>query len=509
MNFFLILIFIFGLAFRLYSLGVPSLWTDEVASIYLSSNFLKDIIFISAKDLHPPFYFLLLHFWIGIFGASAFSSRLLSVIFGLLCIIIIYIICRDYLKSKNLGILSSFFYSSSAFSIIYVDTEARMYSILTFLTLISFYFLLKAIESKREIYWWIYGFIIVLSLYAHYFSFFVFASQLFYLIWLSFKEKIKINFYWTVLFAFYIPWVYIFMKQASSAGDMPAYKVGLSNLFYIFSSFLGIDSLSINHNIAVLFIFLFLFLFGAWKFLSSKDNHQKFILFYFFCSIFLPFFTSTLFTLYILKPVYLCFAMPAFFIIASRAMLEFKNKNIYLFLTIILIFLAVNLSYLYKYHFNPYYWKANWPAAVEFIKNNSKKGDIIFFQLSVNVYPFNYYYLGKDRLKLYLKRRKGKLYSLTDRDYCESGFLKETGLDTFDNYYLSKNVLPHERIWYILSMADYMDPKKETLKWFFKNYKLKKAVTIKQLNHRDINIGEFAKTKIEPQQRQKLLPLSF
>lgn len=70
------LILVAGFLLRIYKLSSQSIWLDEAYSIYHSQqNFMHVVSF---KDLSPPLYYILLHFWIRLTGTSEFSVRLLS-----------------------------------------------------------------------------------------------------------------------------------------------------------------------------------------------------------------------------------------------------------------------------------------------------------------------------------------------------------------------------------------------------------------------------------------------
>ena len=73
---------ILGFSLRLYGITSESIWLDEAFSIQLAKHGPFEIIRKTASDVHPPLYYLLLHFWIDLFGASEFSVRFLSLLFG-------------------------------------------------------------------------------------------------------------------------------------------------------------------------------------------------------------------------------------------------------------------------------------------------------------------------------------------------------------------------------------------------------------------------------------------
>ena len=66
-----------------------SLWRDEVYSLYMAAKPIP--FFVSHLSFEPPFYYLLLHFWIQLFGMSEIAGRSLSfVAFGGATVIVIF-----------------------------------------------------------------------------------------------------------------------------------------------------------------------------------------------------------------------------------------------------------------------------------------------------------------------------------------------------------------------------------------------------------------------------------
>ncbi|MBM3134684.1 MAG: hypothetical protein FJZ89_05220, partial [Chloroflexi bacterium] len=58
----LLAITLLALGLRLGRLTFQPLWWDEGTSVYFASQPLPDLTAATAADIHPPFYYLLLHF---------------------------------------------------------------------------------------------------------------------------------------------------------------------------------------------------------------------------------------------------------------------------------------------------------------------------------------------------------------------------------------------------------------------------------------------------------------
>src|SRR5687767_1476745 len=91
----LLLALLAGFGLRLYQLGGESLWYDETVSVYLAGQSLPALIAHTARDIHPPAYYLLLHGWRALAHPSLnFGLEFLyawpSLCFGLLMVALLY-----------------------------------------------------------------------------------------------------------------------------------------------------------------------------------------------------------------------------------------------------------------------------------------------------------------------------------------------------------------------------------------------------------------------------------
>src|SRR5579872_6713496 len=71
---------------RLYELTASAIWGDEGSSLLLAQYPLAGIWFHASHDVHPPLYFMLLHVWIGLFGDSILSIRMMSAVPGVVTV---------------------------------------------------------------------------------------------------------------------------------------------------------------------------------------------------------------------------------------------------------------------------------------------------------------------------------------------------------------------------------------------------------------------------------------
>jgi mannosyltransferase len=88
-----LLITLVGGVLRLIMLDFRGMGLDETLSVWLSSYSVSDILqWVVRIDQHPPLYYILLHFWMGLAGNKSYDARFLSVLFSTGTIPIIYLI---------------------------------------------------------------------------------------------------------------------------------------------------------------------------------------------------------------------------------------------------------------------------------------------------------------------------------------------------------------------------------------------------------------------------------
>ena len=96
----------------IYHLGTASLWSDEIFSRYYADIFGLRYVLTDglSKETNPPTYYLLLHAWIGLWGASEAALRSLSVVACTLSVPATYLLGRE-LAGKSLGLLGALLFA--------------------------------------------------------------------------------------------------------------------------------------------------------------------------------------------------------------------------------------------------------------------------------------------------------------------------------------------------------------------------------------------------------------
>lgn len=155
---------------------------DEAFSVFYAQQDLSILIDCLKNDTNPPFYFIILHFWIKIFGNDLFYVRMLSVIFGSAAALVFGLVINKIFSLKiSLLTLVLLFLSNSY---LYYNHEVRCFSLLLLLTGLSTYYFYLLFEEKSESNWHVLFFTLInlLMLYTHYLAlFFIFVQGLYFI----------------------------------------------------------------------------------------------------------------------------------------------------------------------------------------------------------------------------------------------------------------------------------------------------------------------------------------
>lgn len=152
----------------LINITKAALWLDEAFTAYIIKFNFLDIVRYTAADVHPPLYYWLVKLWSMIFGNSELALRSMSVFFGVIAITFGYLLIRRLFNIKSAQ-LSLLFMVLSPMFLRYAQ-EARMYTLMVAIAISATYMLVLAMESKRRLHWVIYGILVSLGMWTHYFS---------------------------------------------------------------------------------------------------------------------------------------------------------------------------------------------------------------------------------------------------------------------------------------------------------------------------------------------------
>ncbi len=164
-----------GAVLRLVLLGHKSFWIDEIASVAIARRTAPVFWhFLWHDEGNMAAYYVLLRPWLG-FGYGEGTVRLLSVIPGVLAIPLMYGLGRK-LFGERVGMIAALFLALNACAIS-VSQEARAYSFLVLLVLLSTYLFVRLIEEPGSGLMFAYAMVAGLTCYFHYFGVLVPAAH--------------------------------------------------------------------------------------------------------------------------------------------------------------------------------------------------------------------------------------------------------------------------------------------------------------------------------------------
>ncbi len=146
-----------------------SIWFDEAFSAYLTRFSYGDIVFFTSVDVHPPLYYLVLKAWISIFGTSELSYRGMSLFFALIALGGMYVLIQKLFKTKWFALLAVFLTALSPLFVRFSE-ETRMYTMVAAIVIWATYVMLVAMEKRKRRYWIIYGVLLSVGMWTHYFT---------------------------------------------------------------------------------------------------------------------------------------------------------------------------------------------------------------------------------------------------------------------------------------------------------------------------------------------------
>ncbi|MDT9342217.1 glycosyltransferase family 39 protein [Trichodesmium erythraeum 21-75] len=205
-----------------------------------------NIISSLAKDNpeHLPIYFVLLRWWVKLFGNSVTVIRSFSAITSLLIFPCTYWLCRELFSNSLVGWIAISLTAASPILVLY-SQEARAYTLFSLVILLSSIALLQAIRINTKRSWKIYIASLIFALYTHLFSVLVALGHGLYVILIEkFKLTQKLKAYLLASFwgfLGFLPWLILIINHFEGIGwvskDLPLsslFKRWLINLGFTF-----------------------------------------------------------------------------------------------------------------------------------------------------------------------------------------------------------------------------------------------------------------------------------
>jgi len=399
-----------ALAIRLFMLGAQDIWWDEARNIFTASHPLEAIASAPELDIHPPFYFYLLHFWINIVGTSEFVVRFFSLWFGVALVPLAFRL-GTYLRNQTVGWWAAFLVALSPF-LVDEAQQTRMYTLLLFLETLSMYFLLRAQKSHRWHDWVMYVLTAALSFYTHYsFVYILVAQNLFLLLGLAVDQYRRLptrhllrrwlfsQLAIATLYLFQIPNILRQMGVYGNPGMTPPtlfqYVVEITRAFFLGTK-IEIESMTIAGLFVV--IVLALGVIGVWCERRRWSVNRSLGLIVAWLIVPLAMYFIVLFKSPQFTPRYAMVSIVPLFLLLAWAITFVAQRHWLIGATVAGLLLVSNAMAWRSQFFNPNFFNDDTRGLAAFISENATADDIVFIDVP---FPFFYYYRG-DALAHYL-----------------------------------------------------------------------------------------------------------
>lgn len=175
-DWFIPLIFLLNFFYKIIFITQNDIALDEPFTIYWAQADFSDLYQMLKGENNPPLYFILLYFWIRLFGIGPLSVRFLPFIFSCLTAVFVYIFGKEQF-SKQTGITASLLFTFANYHIFQAH-DSRVYSLFALLTVVSSYYFLKSIKNPdNRKYQVIIAISNMLLVYAHFFAWWIIFIQ--------------------------------------------------------------------------------------------------------------------------------------------------------------------------------------------------------------------------------------------------------------------------------------------------------------------------------------------
>ncbi|HEX4104016.1 MAG TPA: glycosyltransferase family 39 protein [Candidatus Paceibacterota bacterium] len=394
---------VFAFLFSMFYMMPQSIGLDESQTLWQAEHTFTGIFYVVGQDVHVPLYHIMLHYWLMLFGSSVTVARLLSLIFYLVTIPLVYYLGKIAFN-ESLSIFATILFTISPFTNWY-GSIIRMYSLLTLVTVASqifFILLFKGKPEHRKAYWFGYFFSCLLGIYTHYFFLLMLGVDgLFYIAYHKIFPKHSLrNFVMItlILAALFVPWLYyVHTLGGFGANTTPKLTAPSTvDVFNTFSNFLfGFQADPLNTAILSAWPLLTLLLFFALQ-KNQKVSPEGV---YFTAAAIVPIVLAAALS-HVIEPFYLsryfigffpsfCLAVAWFFSFYPQSAATVGKFALAGFMVVMLQIQTVNPQASVK---------EDYSQVASYVSANASSRDIVAVSAPFTVYPFEYYYTGSATL---------------------------------------------------------------------------------------------------------------
>lgn len=400
-----------GFLLRLVRLGRGSIWYDEGVSLFLAQQSPEQLVWHTAGDIHPPFYYLSLHYWMSVAGNSEFAAAFFSTVFGVLIVAAVCRLATSFFQDETTGWAAGLIVALSPYNVRY-SQEIRMYTLGAFLGLVSFWAAWRILEwqgrSRLHVshcVMLLYVLSSALGLYTlYYFAFLLIAVNLWFCAVVFLDRRLdrsagEMVRRWGVLqvtvLALYTPWLGVAIRQAIDP-PVPPWRSLMPLWNIILESWNALtfgQSIAAAHIGYVLAPVAIVYMIGVTVGIRLNKRLGVGLTMYTFC----PVAIIALVSLYtpLFHSRYVFTYSPAFYIVLAVGFVWLVRRQATLGAIAAAIWIGVSGYSLYAFHNNPLYYHDDFRAATRHIAEGVRAGDVILINAGYAYPAFVYYYPGR------------------------------------------------------------------------------------------------------------------
>ncbi len=461
-----------ALGVRLWRLGEPSFWSDEAFGFFVAGLGYQDILVALRADTHPPLFYFLLHAWRAL-GDSEAVLRVLPVLAGVACLPGLFA-WGVRLGGRNLGLWATVLQGLSCFAV-WNDTEVRMWSLLTALSLYASLALLKALEEERRSWWFLYAFLLALGFYTSHLAHLVAVTHLAYVFFFARDRLGRLVGALLMAAAAWLPFLPTFLVQSGS--DVLAHLPGLSwgLVQSVLRALSGTNPLELpmEVNWGVWAAFVAWVLVGtvmAWR----HGPAGKLAVLAVWIPLGILIGVTGLTSTPVLLPRRLGFAFAPMVLLMASAVSAALARGGTLgagALGGVSVFLALNLWGWHSYVQSPVAWRADWRSIATETRKVQHPGDLLVFCPAYSQIPFNYYY-DRERTRYRVVAQDGTKVVEFLPGYYEAGGLPQTYVEGPETEFVAEVFRSYRRIVLVGNQTFTHDPEGAVFKWLNQHARL-------------------------------------
>lgn len=452
-------ILLLALALRLINLDQRPLWYDEAFSVlYAEKPFATMLagtvteVEGAAADVHPLFFYSLLHGWMALFGQSPAAVRALSVLLGMATVLMSYLLGRRLFDQRT-GLVVAVITAVAPFHV-YYSQEARMYALLGLAAVTATYFFVGAWSEGGAGNWVGFAMAGAITLYAHNLGIFFLAALDLWVLWNWLRGEWAVH--WRplllshlLLLLLFAPWLAILPGQMGKVGQ--AYWVtrpGIAELLQtLFVFHFAYDNQAVPPwllppiLLLSLLIPVLLLMELARKqapVVSDFSGSTSFLVFLSVGPVLLAFLVSQLRPVYVIRatlPAALIYYLLVARLLLSAKMPRFLRGTVF---AVALLLVAASLVNHYGYEQFP---RAPFPEVDTYLQREAATGDAIVHSNKLSFLPAVYY--APELAQDFIADEPG---SASD----SLAYPTQQALGLFATADLTAATAGHERVWFLI-----------------------------------------------------------